>query len=132
MNAQRRRPPGNDQSFFPPRILVQPVGPPVPIVWSAHSDDDQELLLEELDLWVTWLADRYRLDHRVVPECWKQHAELIEELSALHLAWQGAYTTTAPADAPLTWHERFAVARARLADWGARTGCRPGSHRATG
>ena len=77
-----------------------------------------------------WLADRYRLDHRTVPDCWQQHPELIEELSALHLSWQGSFATTAPHDAPLLWHERFALARARISDWVARLGCRPGHHRA--
>lgn len=53
--------------------------------------------------------------------------DLIEELSALRHAWEGAYATTAHADAPLAWHERFAAARARLADCVSRTGCRPGA-----
>jgi len=32
-------------------------------------------------------------------------------------------------DAPLTWHEHFHHTRTRLAEWVARTGCRPGEHR---
>ena len=113
----------------PPRRLTQPVGPPPPILWSAHTPDDQEAMLAELGAWVTWLTDRYRLDHRTIPACWAAHPELIEELSALHLAWQAADATLAYADAPLTWHEHFALARTRLTDSVARTGCRPGEHR---
>ena len=62
---------------------------------------------------------------------WPRHVygRLVEELSALHLAWEGAFATTAQADAPLAWHERFTLARARLADWVSKTGCRPGAHR---
>ncbi|NUU15841.1 hypothetical protein HP550_01070 [Cellulomonas humilata] len=101
----------------------------MPILWCAHTDADQRGLLEALADWVSWLKDRYRLDHRVVPECWAQHSELVEELSALHLAWQVAYASTSPADAALTWHERFAMARIRFGDWVARTGCRPDAHR---
>ena len=115
---------------FLPRLLTQPVGPPPPVLWSAHTPHEQNLMLEELDGWVAWLTDRYRLDHRTVPGCWPQHAELIEELSALNLAWQAAYATLAPADGPMAWHEHFALARTRLTDWVARTGCRPGAHRA--
>lgn len=118
-----------DDLFYPPRTLTQPTTLPLPIVWSAHTPEDQELLLEELDLWVDWLTDRYRLDHRVVPHCWHDHPEILEELSALHLAWQGAYASTAMPDAPLRWHEQFAAACARLNDWVARTGCRPDAHR---
>ncbi|GAA3819263.1 hypothetical protein GCM10022273_32300 [Cellulomonas soli] len=86
-------------------------------------------MLEELDLWVDWLIDRYRLDQRVIPPCWHEHPELLEELAALHLAWQGAFASTAAPDAPLHWHEHFAAATSRLGDWAARTGCRPRGHR---
>lgn len=115
--------------FFPEPVMSQPAGPPQPILWSAHLPDGGRLLFEELDLWVTWLVDRYSLDRRFIPDCWPRHWELIEELSALHLAWQAAYATTAHADAPLGWHERLAIARVRLSEWVARTGCRAGEHR---
>lgn len=121
-----------DDLFYPPRVLQQPTTLPVPVVWSAHTPADQQLLLEELDLWVDWLTDRYRLDHRVIPDCWHEHPELLEEFSALHLAWQGAFATTAPPDGPLQWHERLAAARGRIGDWVSRTGCRPGAHRTRG
>lgn len=115
--------------FYPPPRLKQPRHPPVVFAWSAQTPDDEHLFLESLDLWVLWLADRYQLDHRTVPECWRQHPELIEELSALHLSWKGSFATTASHDAPLLWHERFAIARVRIGEWVARLGCRPGSHR---
>lgn len=118
--------------FYPPPQLDQPGEPPIVFAWAAQTPDDTELLLEELDLWVAWLVDRYRLDHRVVPDCWAHHPELIEELSALHLAWQDSFATTSRADAPLQWHEHFTAARERLNDWVARTGCRPDSHRPGG
>lgn len=129
MTRARRRTPATQDAFFPHRVLMAPLGPPTPIVWSAFSESDQELLLEDLDSWVTWLVERYRLDHRVVPPCWTRHPELIEELSALQLAWQGAFSTSAVPDAPLNWHERFASARVRIGDWVSRAGCRPDAHR---
>ena len=129
MNPRPARTEPDSDGFYPDPVLPQPFGPALPICWAAHTPEDQRLLLEELDLWVTWLAHHYSLDRRHVPECWAQHWELVEELSALHLAWEGAYATTAHADAPLAWHERFAAARARLADWVSKTGCRTGEHR---
>jgi hypothetical protein len=129
MTRTRRRPGSGQQSFFPKPVLMAPIGPPTPIVWSAYSEAEQELLLEDLEVWVTWLVERYRLDHRIVPPCWTQHPELIEELSALQLAWQGAYSSSAVPDAPLNWHERYAGARLRIGDWVSRTGCRPDGHR---
>ena len=125
--GSERHSPNSPTSLF----LTQPFGPPVPIVWTAHTDVDQEQLLESLARWIDWLKDRYPLDHRVVPDCWAEQSELIEEFSALHLAWQVAYASTSPADSALTWHERFAVARLRIGEWVARTGCRAGCHRGT-
>lgn len=122
--------PGSD-GFFPEPMLYQPSGPPIPLLWAAHTPEEQRHYLDELDLWVTWLVDHYRLDRRYVPECWAKHWELIEELSALHLAWEAAYATTSHADAPLAWHERLGHARPRLAEWVARTGCRAAEHRPT-
>lgn len=119
-------------TFYPPPRLQQPSTPPVVFAWSAQSTDDTLLFLEDLELWVGWLADRYRLDHRLVPDCWRQHPELVEELSALHLAWEGSFSITASYDAPLLWHERFANSRVRISEWVARLGCRPGSHRSAG
>lgn len=117
--------------FFPGPVLQQPSGPPMPIMWAAHTPEEQRHLLEELDVWVTWFVDHYCLDRRYVPKCWTRHWELIEELSALRLAWEAAYATTSHADAPLAWHERLALARTRLAEWAARTGCRGTEHRPT-
>jgi hypothetical protein len=121
--------PDVDDGFFPAPVLHQPSGPPTPLMWAAHTPDELGHMLAELDVWVTWLVDHYRLDRRYVPECWTKHWELIEELSALQQAWYAAYCTTAHADSALTWHERFAGARVRLAECTSRSGCRPGAHR---
>lgn len=120
---------GTDRSFLPEVVNSQPGFPPQPIMWSAHTREEQSHFLEGLDAWVTWLVDHYRLDRRYIPECWTKHWELIEELSALQLAWEAAYATTSHGDAPLAWHERFGLARTRLVEWVARSGCRPGEHR---
>jgi len=119
----------DDDPFFPPPVWSPPLGPSGPVPWLAHPPPPARLLLPDLEPWVEWLAGHYTLDHRIIPPCWAQHWELIEELSALHTAWQDAYAETSHGDAPLTWHERFAPARQRLTDWVARTGCRANEHR---
>ena len=64
-------------------------------------------LWSEVTTWVAWLRSRYPLARRI-PACWPQHPEVVEELTALWLAWQAAYTDP---DAPLTaaadWHDRW-------------------------
>jgi hypothetical protein len=104
--------------------------PPLPVCWALLDDLETEDALDELQDWVDWAVDRYRLDRRTVPPCWDQHGALVEELSALRTAWVAAYALTARPDAALDWHLAFALARERLSGWSARTGCRPGEHRA--
>ena len=75
--------------------------------WRDLGPGASEQLRDELSLWVGWLRSRYPLA-RKVPPCWPEHPELVEELTALWLAWQYAYEER---DAPLTaaadWHDRW-------------------------
>jgi len=121
-----------DNGFQPPLAAARfsaELFPPLPICWPTLTDTEILEHHDALAVWITWLADRYTLDHRTVPPCWDQHGALTEELSALRTAWLAAYAGTARPEAPLEWHNHFAAARQRLADWVARTGCRPGEHR---
>lgn len=103
--------------------------PEPPVRWDTLTPTDAEQKLATLGTWVTRLTDRYELDARTIPPCWREHGTLIEELSALHTAWQASYTLTAGGTAPLTWHASFAACRARLNDYTSRTGCTAASHR---
>lgn len=100
------------------------------INWAFLRPDQEAEQLEELTPWVDWLRWRFTLDHRTVPDCWAQHGAVIEELSALYSAWQKAFTFSNDGADPLLWMAQFAHARQRLTDWNARSGCRPGEHRA--
>lgn len=82
---------------------------PTPTAWSWRSIGPRaaEELWSQLREWVAWLRYRYPLAKKI-PECWPDHPELVEELTALWLAWQAAYeqrdaVLTAPAD----WHDRW-------------------------
>lgn len=109
--------------------LIVEAFPLPPVCWPTLDPAEINKALADLSVWVIWLFNRYNLDHRTVPECWRQHGDLIEELSALHGAWRAAYAETAHPGSPLDWHTNFAATRGRLSDWVARAGCRPGEHR---
>lgn len=103
--------------------------PAMPVCWATLTEIENEDALEELADWVNWVVDRYALDHRTIPPCWDEHGALVEELSALRVAWLAAFGITGRPEAPLDWQNNFAVARQRLSDWASRTGCRVDEHR---
>lgn len=81
-------------------------GPRRPIVWSRLTGVDLERTWTALADWVGWLRGRYPLANQV-PLCWWRHPELVEELSALWLAWRDAYVERgAPLTAGADWHGR--------------------------
>lgn len=100
-----------------------------PIDWRCVSFDEAPLLWAALDTWVRWLVTRYSLEHRDVPPCWFRHPALVEELCALRTAHVDAFHPAHPPGGPAEWHTTLGNTRARLRDWAARTGCKPGAHR---
>lgn len=118
----------DDVDLRPPRFPQETLAP-VPTCWPALSRQETADALATLEDWIDWLVERYSLDHRTVPKCWKNHGALIEELSALHTGWITAYSATSIGDRPLAWHTEFDLARRRLAEWVACFGCRPSEHR---
>ena len=72
--------------------------------WSAMGPMGAENLWRRLATWVGWLRGRYPLAE-ALPGCWWRHPELVEEITALHLAWRAAYSDpTASLSAPIDWH----------------------------
>jgi hypothetical protein len=82
-------------------------GTPTSWCWRTLGPRGQEELWEQLTAWVDWIRARYPLSRRI-PACWAEHPEIVEELTALWLAWVQAYETDDP---PLTsaadWHDRW-------------------------
>ena len=75
--------------------------------WRDLGPRAHDELWSQLLEWVTWLRSRYPLA-RKVPACWAEHPELVEELTALWLAWQAAYQIRdASLTAAIDWHDRW-------------------------
>ena len=108
---------------------LQPGPSPRPVDWAGLDAAAAASAWAALDAWVRWLARRYGIDHRELPPCWYAHGDLLEELSALHTAHQGAYHPAGPGTGPADWHHQLAATRTRLHASVARAGCRPGEHR---
>ena len=75
--------------------------------WRDVGPLGEQALWKELTDWVDWIRYRYPLARRI-PACWTEHPEVVEELTALWLAWQAAYVES---DRVLTgaaeWHDRW-------------------------
>ncbi|GAA4345476.1 hypothetical protein [Microbacterium rhizosphaerae] len=85
-----------------------------PVNWRELKDDDARATWDALRDWVEWVTTRYEIPEIIVPVCWWRHGALVEELSALHIAWEAAFDSTDSGLGPVLWHEKFAAARARL------------------
>jgi hypothetical protein len=87
--------------------------------WAAMGPMGAENLWRRLASWVGWLRGRYPLAE-ALPGCWWRHPELVEEITALHLAWRAAYSDpTAALTAPIDWHAHHLPAfLARVRTWG--------------
>lgn len=80
---------------------------PTAFAWNSLGAHQAETLWLQLAEWVGWLRGRYPLA-RQVPACWWRHPELVEELTALWLAWREAYVEkSAPLTAAADWHDRW-------------------------
>lgn len=88
------------------RPSARPVAPAA-WCWRALSDQAAEELWTQLKEWVAWIRCRYPLAKKL-PPCWPEHPEVVEELTALWLAWQAAYEQPdAQPTAAADWHDRW-------------------------
>jgi hypothetical protein len=72
--------------------------------------------LQELAGWVEWLQVRYASAGDWLRPCWWRHGFVVEELSALRIAWLGVYepAENTEATAALDWHEAAEKCRERV------------------
>jgi hypothetical protein len=87
-----------------------------PVNWESLDADAAEEAWAMLAGWVDWLVDRYRLAE-TVPACWYTHHPVREELSALQVAWLGAYCDPAArASDGVAWHDMLERVLQRIRD----------------
>lgn len=85
-----------------------------PVNWRTLTDDQARTAWDELRGWVEWVTVRYDIPEVIVPVCWWRHGALVEELSALHTAWEAAFDPSDGGFGPVGWHERLTIGRSRL------------------
>ena len=97
--------------------------------WRDLGPIGAQVLWDRLADWVGWLRGRYPIAEQL-PACWWRHPELVEELTALWLAWRAAYTDpTAVMTQPAEWHDRWLPGLLhRVKQWGVHCDT---THRAT-
>lgn len=94
--------------------------------WRSMDDIQARDEWIALRKWVEWFAIRYDVPVSAVPNCWWQHAQLVEELSALHCSHRAAFDPADTGNGPIMWHERLSLAMPRLTRAGA--GCSSEHH----
>lgn len=98
------------------------------IAWCSLDREQAREEWAALAGWVDWLVSRYGLSERV-PGCWFRHDAILEELSALRVAWLGAYEApNARASDGVTWHDMLDRVLDRVREWD-QCGCAHGTHR---
>ncbi len=85
-----------------------------PVRWRDLPDEDAPAAWAALRDWVEWVTARYNVPTSLIPPCWWRHAALVEELAALHTAWQASFHPTDAGYGPVGWHERWSIASSRL------------------
>lgn len=97
--------------------------------WRDMPDEDAPAAWEQLRAFVDWLAERYDLNTALIPACWYRHSVVVEELSALRAAWDASFVVETDGGlGPIGWHERFALARTRLREYGYSGECERSGH----
>lgn len=98
------------------RAAINEILGPAPhaVNWRTLEADQAEKEWRALDDFVEYLRHRQSLPPQVIPPLWHRHPELVDELSALHTAWDAAHDRQAAASAPLEWNQKWELAQLRL------------------
>ncbi len=87
-------------------------GQPCRWAWRYLDAGKAQALWVQVEEFAAWLQATYLDEPHItvnLPKCWREHPSLVEELTALMLAWQAAYTDgeSEPNADPAYWHERY-------------------------
>ena len=87
-------------------------------------------ILQAVRLWVDWVNTRYfSTSAQSIPPCWFRHNGAVEELTALYVAWEDAYSKEEEfSDSLVYWHDRLWAVMHRLED--VFSDCRAGHYEA--
>jgi hypothetical protein len=97
----------------PPEASTPPPSDGPAPIWHELPASDAAVRWAELEPWVRWLVERYRLGP-LIPPCWPAHGWAVEELSALHAAWNGVYRGPGFPDGPSNWMNLLAQLLGRI------------------
>lgn len=82
--------------------------------WRELDDVQARDVWIALRKFVEWVTVRYDIPVTVIPTCWWQHPAIVEEMAAVYALHQAAFDPKDSGSGPLTWHERFTAAQARI------------------
>lgn len=81
---------------------------PTSLCWPELDERSAAAEWRNLGKWLDGLLARHPMHRRVLRPCWRAHTDVVDEISALRLAWQGAYRSAeASATAAVDWMTRW-------------------------
>jgi hypothetical protein len=96
--------------------------PAAPVHWPSLTAAEAPAEWEALRLWVDALRVRYPHTTRI-PDCWWQHNDLVEALSALRDYERACFSAGAPGIGPVEWQRALRDIELSLEAWIRRLGC---------
>lgn len=102
-----------------------PRGQPKVFWWAGASQSDLRGAFTHLTYFVEWLDAVYSLSTRMVPACWIQHPDIVQELWALMVLHAAAHQGDQP-NGPIAFATNFDQARNRLSALAAGSRCTDG------
>jgi hypothetical protein len=100
-----------------------------PVHWPSLTGPERDRRMDQLLEWVDQLVDRFTLDTRVVPPCWRRHNAMVETLSALRDHERASYHQTAPPTAAVDWLRALRDVESLLRSIAGQTQCTTQTHR---
>lgn len=96
--------------------------------WRKISDVEQASIIVKMADWIDWMIQTFMLKPSVIPPCWYEHSDVVQEIYALWRIYLAGYAETDSGSGPLTFLERFYGAQMRLRDLIKETQCTKNAH----
>lgn len=132
-------PPGEDNmaeeaQFEHFQSLINQVAQEMPKPVRFYEMDNEELrrVISELNEWVRWLVEEFKIPSKEIPPCWYKHHAVLEELQALYSLYLVNFHEAQSAAASIQFMVNLSMSRPRLAEWISHTGCTVRDHKPSG